>query len=112
MARDAVGAWASEARVYDAADAMARDVVRGAIFLLLLCVPFAFVMERLLVATPNIYRQIAYAAAIFAAMTAALWTFHPAFRISSSPLIIILAFAIILMSGVVIAVVYGGSAAS
>jgi hypothetical protein len=107
MARDAAGAWASEARVYEAADAMARDVVRGAIFLVLLCVPFAFVMERLLVATPNIYRQIAYAAAIFAAMTVALWAFHPAFRISSSPLIIVLAFAIILLSAVVIAVVYG-----
>ena len=105
--RDAAGAWANEARVYAAAEDMARDVVRGAIFLLILCVPFAFVMERLLVATPDIYKQIAGSAVIFALMTAALWAFHPAFRISSSPLIIILAFAIIFMSGVVIAVVYG-----
>jgi hypothetical protein len=105
--RDANGAWANEARVYAAAEEMARDVVRGAIFLLLLCVPFAFVMERLLVATPHIYRQIAWSSAIFAVMAAALWAFHPAFRISTSPLIIILAFAIIFMSVVVIAVVYG-----
>jgi hypothetical protein len=103
----ATGAWANNARVYSATQDMANDVVRGAIFLLLLCVPFSFCMERLLIATPNIYKQIAGAAGIFAIMTAALWSFHPAFKISSSPLIIVLAFAIILMSGVVMFVVYG-----
>jgi hypothetical protein len=101
------GAWANEARVYSAAQGMARDVVRAAIFLLLLCVPFSFCMERLLIGTPNVYRQIAGMCVIFAIMTAALWSFHPAFKISASPLIIILSFAIIFMSIVVIAVVYG-----
>src|SRR5206468_2956730 len=66
----------------------------------------AFCMERLLIATPSIYKQIAAASGIFAVMAAALWSFHPAFRISSSPLIIILAFAIIFMSAAVIAVIY------
>ena len=107
LVRSATGAWANEARVYHAAQAMARDVVRAAIFLLLLCVPFAFCMERLLIGTANVYRQIAGATAIFAVMTAALWSFHPAFKISTSPLIIILAFAIILMSCIVIVVIYG-----
>lgn len=107
LMRHAAGAWAGEARVYTAAQDMAQDVVRGAIFLLLLCVPFSFCMERLLIGTPNIYRQIAGAAAIFAVMALALWSFHPAFKISASPLIIILAFAIILMSVVVIGVIYG-----
>ena len=64
-------------------------------------------MERLLIGTPSIYRQIAGFAGIFAIMTAALLRFHPAFKISASPLIIILAFAIICMSGVVILVIYG-----
>jgi hypothetical protein len=107
VVREANGAWANNARVYSATDDMARDVVRAAIFLLMLCVPFAFCMERLLVGTPSVYRQIAYVLGFFAVMTAALWSFHPAFRISSSPLIIILAFAIIFMSIVVITVVYG-----
>jgi len=40
-------------------------------------------------------------------MMLALWSFHPAFKISSSPLIIVLAFAIIFMSLAVIFVVYG-----
>jgi hypothetical protein len=106
LTRDSNGAWASEARVYDAAQDMARDVIRAAIFLLMVCIPFSFCMERLLIATPNIYKQIGGFASIFGIMTVALWTFHPAFKISSSPLIIILAFAIIGMSGLVIFVVY------
>lgn len=106
LIRHAVGAWANEARVYSAASAMANDVINAAIFLLLLAVPFSFSMERLLIASPSIYRQIAGMMVIFAVMAAAMWLFHPAFKISSSPLIIILAFAIILMSLVVISVVY------
>jgi hypothetical protein len=104
--RNATGAWANEARVYDAAQDMARDVIRAAVFLLILAVPFSFCMERLLIGTANIYKQIAGMIGIFAVMAGALWTFHPAFKISGSPLIIILAFAIILMSSVVISVVY------
>ena len=106
LMRDANGAWADEARVYDAAQKMANDVIYAAIFLLLLAVPFSFCMERLVVGTPNIYKQIGWASFVFTLMAAALWLFHPAFKISASPLIIILAFAIILMSLVVISVVY------
>ncbi len=100
------GAWANEARVYYAAQDMANDVIHAAIFLLLLLVPFSFCMERLLVGTPHVYKQIGGITVIFAVMTVALWSFHPAFKISSSPLIIILAFAIIFMSLIVIGVVY------
>jgi hypothetical protein len=85
---------------------MANDVIYAAIFLLLLAVPFSFCMERLTIGATNIYAQIGYTFLIFGVMAAALWVFHPAFKISSSPLIIILAFAIILMSLVVISVVY------
>ncbi len=103
---DANGAWANEARVYAAAQDMANDVIHAAIFLLLLLLPFSFCMERLIIGTPNVYKQIGGVCAIFAVMTVALWSFHPAFKISASPLIIILAFAIIFMSVVVIGVVY------
>lgn len=107
MVREANGAWANEARVYSATQDMANDVIRAAIFLLLLCVPFSFCMERLLIGTANIYKQIAGTVGIFSVMAAAMWTFHPAFQISSSPMIIILSFVIIFMSVVVISVVYG-----
>jgi hypothetical protein len=107
LLRSATSAWATEARVYDAAQSMARDIVRGAIFMLLLLVPFSFCLERLIVATPSVYKQLAAVTSIFALMVLALWSFHPAFRISASPLIIVLAFAIIFMSAIVLYVVYG-----
>jgi hypothetical protein len=106
VVRDANGAWASQALVYAASKSMANDVVRAAIFLLLLAVPFSVCMERLLLASPSVYKQIAGVSGIFAVMTLALFLFHPAFKISASPLIIILAFAIIFMSIIVISVIY------
>jgi hypothetical protein len=106
VVRDANGAWANSALVYAAARSMSDDVVRAAIFLLILSVFFAICMERLLIASPNVYRQLAGIAGIFMVMCVALYLFHPAFKISASPLIIILAFAIIFMSVFVITVVY------
>jgi hypothetical protein len=62
---------------------MARDVVRAAIFLLMLCVPFAFCMERLLIGTPNVYRQIAgMGRHLLLHDRRPRRSFHPAFKIS------------------------------
>ena len=105
LQRAASGALAAELRAYEALRATADDVTRGAVFLLLLLVPFAVAMERLVFACPRIGHRIAAAAAIFLAMTAALWSFHPAFRITSQPMVILMAFAILLMSLVVIVIV-------
>jgi hypothetical protein len=100
------GAAANEVRAYQAVRDTGNDVVRGAVFLLLMLIPFSFAMDRLLFASPIIYRQIAGMMAIFAVMAGLLWSFHPAFRISSQPLMIVMAFAIIAMSVLVLAVVY------
>ena len=104
--RAAGGALSNEARAYQAVRDMADDVIHGAVLLLIALVPFAFVLERLLIGTPRIYHQIGATAAIFAIMTAILWSFHPAFRISSQPLTIILAFGIIFLSSLVISMLY------
>ena len=95
---NANAALATEVRVYDATQAMANDVTHAAIFLLAFCVPFSLCMEHLLIGSSSIYRQIGGAVGIFSLMTAALWQFHPAFKISSSPLVIVLAFGIVFMS--------------
>ncbi len=100
------GALANEVRAYQAVRDMANDVIRGAIFLLLALAPFAYAMERLIFASPHVYRQIAGVLGIFAGMTVLLVSFHPAFRITAQPLMIIMAFAIILMSALVISVVF------
>jgi len=104
--RAATGALANEVRVYQAVRDTANDVVRGAIFLLLMIVPFAFVMERLVFATPSIYKQIGAIIGVFALMAGALWSFHPAFRITGQPLMIIMAFGAIGMSVMVMSMLF------
>lgn len=104
--RAASGALANEVRAYHAVREMANDVIRGAIFLLLALAPFAYAFERLVFASPHVYRQITYTLAIFGVMTLLLWSFHPAFAISGQPLMIIMAFGVILMSLLVISMVY------
>ena len=102
----AAGALANELRAYTAVRDLGNDVVRAVVILLLLLMPFSFAMERLLFSSPHPYRQLANTAVIFALMTALLWSFHPAFRITSQPLVIIMAFGIILMSVMVISVIF------
>ena len=105
MFRASLAAMAFEVRAHETIRTTNDDVVRGAIFLLLLLVPFAVVMEQLLVASVDIVRRIAWASGIFMAMAVVLWGFHPAFRISSQPLVILMSFSILSLSAVVIAVV-------
>lgn len=104
--RASTGALANEVRAYEAIRNLANDVVRAAIFLLLALIPFSYAMERLLLASVNVYRQILGMAIIFTVMTAILWSFHPAFRISNQPLMIIMAFGVIAMSLLVISMIY------
>jgi len=102
LQRAAAAALANEVRAYEALQATADDVTRGAVFLMLLLVPFAVAMERLVFAFTRIHGRIMGAMGVFAVMTGILWSFHPAFRITSQPLIILMAFAILLLSMAVI----------
>ncbi|MEE8397849.1 MAG: ABC transporter permease [Desulfobacterales bacterium] len=102
----ASGALANEVRAYSAVRDLGNDVVRAVVFLLLVLIPFSFAMERLLFSSSHPYRQMTYTAVIFALMTGLLWSFHPAFRITSQPLIIIMAFGIIFMSAMVVSVIF------
>ncbi len=103
--RASVRALATEIRAYQAVADMGQDIARGAIFLMLMLVPFCVSMERLLFACSKIARQISASLAIFGVMTFLLSSFHPAFRISAQPLVIVMAFTILGMSLVVICMV-------
>jgi len=103
----AEAANAASHRVYAPIIEMMNDVIRAVIFLLALTVPFAFSLERLFVGSPNIYKQIGGFTAFFVVTFLALYFVHPAFQLAATPLIIFLAFAIIVMSGFVIAIVMG-----
>jgi len=100
----ATGALANEMRAYKGVRQTANDIVRAVMILLLGLLPFSIAMERLLFASSHIYRQIVFTAAIFVVMCIALWSFHPAFRITSQPLMLILAFLIIFLSTMVIGI--------
>ncbi len=100
------GAWSLEAQIYTNLISTSNGVIYGVIFLLLGLIPFSFFLERLVIGATNVYRQIAWFTGIFCVMIGALWC-HPAFRISSAPLMILLAFLILLLSGIVVFILFG-----
>ncbi|MFP3937288.1 MAG: FtsX-like permease family protein [Phycisphaerae bacterium] len=79
-----------------------KDLVNAVVLLLLLAMPFAYAMERLLIGTPHIYRQIGWFTLFFLVTFAVLYLVNPAFSIAATPVVIFLAFAIILLSSLVI----------
>lgn len=94
-------------RAYRPLRDIANDLLRAVVILLVLSIPFAFAAERLAIGAASIYRQIAGFIAIFGATFVVLYFTHPAFALASAPIVIFLAFVIILLSGFVIAVVMG-----
>jgi ABC-type antimicrobial peptide transport system permease subunit len=83
------------------------DMVSGVLILLLLCIPFSFALERLVLGYANIYRQLAGFAGFFLATFVVLYLLHPAFAVAQAPLIIFIAFIIIILSVAVIHIVMG-----
>ncbi len=96
-----------QAQVYQKTRRAADDTIRAALVLLVGLVPFCYFVERLVIGAAGVYRQIGGFAAIFAGMAALVGGFHPAFRISMTPVTILLAFTILLLSAVVSVIVLG-----
>ncbi len=92
-------------RVYLPLRTTMDDLVHAIVLLLLLAIPFAFAMERLLVCATSIYGRIAWFTGLFLLTFALLYWLHPGFAIASTPMIIFLAFAIVLLSTLVIYIV-------
>ncbi|MBI4530605.1 MAG: hypothetical protein HY709_03700, partial [Candidatus Latescibacteria bacterium] len=98
-------AWGLEARGYPDVKATANDTVRGIIFYFILLIPFSLFCERLLFGFVNIYHRILAFAGIFIAVFVILHVVHPAFKLSTSPYIIFLAFVILAMGSAVLIIV-------
>jgi len=92
-------------RVHGPLRLLMNDLVNAIVILLLLAIPFAFVMERLTICATGIYARLAGFAAIFLVTFGLLFWMHPGFAVASTPLIIFLAFVIILLSSLVIFIV-------
>ncbi len=100
-------AWSYESRAYPDARKTETDVVRGVIFYLALLLPFAFFTERLLVAARDIRWQILWVIGIFIGGFVLLGFVHPAFAITFTPIIILLAFIILALTLIVVVIIVG-----
>lgn len=98
---------ALENRVYGPLRNVTEDLVQAVVVLLLLSLPFAFAMERLVFGFPSIYKQIGGFIGFFIATFIILYVTHPAFSLASSPNIIFLAFVIILLGSFTAAIMMG-----
>jgi len=104
---DSRRAWGYEAKAYPEVASQADDTVKGVVFYFVLLIPFAFFMERLLIGAADIRRRIVGFAAIFLVVFGILRYVHPAFKLSTSPYIILLAFVILAMGVIVLFIVVG-----
>ncbi|MCC7263682.1 MAG: FtsX-like permease family protein [Candidatus Latescibacteria bacterium] len=94
--------WGLALRTYGGLQDLVGDAVQGIVFFLLLLLPFAYFAERLLLANPRLPGQGAGAALIFLAGFALLRYAHPAFQLNIHPLLILVGFMVLALSGVVI----------
>ncbi len=98
-------AWGLEARGYPEVKETANDTVRGIIFYFILLLPFSMFCERLIFGFPDILRRLLGFAGFFILLFIVLRFVHPAFKLSSSPYIIFLAFVIMAMGAVAMVIV-------
>ena len=92
-------------RSYTPVRAMLDDLVKAVLVLLALSVPFAFSLERLLLGSTKIHKQILWFVGFFLATFLLLYVSHPAFAISQTPVIIFLGFTIIVLAAMVIVII-------
>ncbi len=98
-------AWSYESRAYPDVRKTADDVVKGVLFYLALLMPFAVFAERLFIGGREIKRQIIGTVSFFVGIFILIALVHPAFAITFTPMIILLAFIILALTVVVIAIV-------
>ncbi len=98
-------AWSKESSAYPQVRSTENDVIKGVIFYLALLLPFAFFTERLLIGAPTITGQIAGDVAVFLVVFIIIALVHPAFAITFTPAIILLAFIILALTVVVVGII-------
>lgn len=99
-------AWGTLVKFYPRLLKLGREAVFSAVFLMIMLLPASFFLERLIIGGKGVIARLTGAVIIFGLLTAYLNLVHPAFRISVSPFIVIVAFAMILMSSVVLLICY------
>ncbi len=98
-------AWSKESSAYPQVRSTENDVIKGIIFYLALLLPFAFFTERLLIAAPSVTGQIVGSLGVFLIVFTIIALVHPAFAITFTPAIILLAFIILALTVVVVGII-------
>ncbi|WP_136809688.1 FtsX-like permease family protein [Desulfosediminicola flagellatus] len=106
-AREAAAeALALASRVYVQVEKTQKDVLFGVLFYIALFIPFAFCMERFLFNFASIYKRILGFSLILFVLIAIIYQVHPAFQLTYSPMVVILAFFIIGLSLMVTLIIF------
>jgi hypothetical protein len=100
----AASAFMTAAPVYKTILSTLDDLVKAALILLALCIPFAFALERLLIGSTIIYKQAAWFVGFFILTFVILYLSHPAFAIARTPIIVFLGFSVVTLSALVIVI--------
>jgi LysM repeat protein len=99
-------AWGILIKFYPRILKLGREAVFSAVILMALLVPGAAFLEKLLLGGKTILRHLLGTTVIFVLGVVFLNFFHPAFRISVSPFIVMIAFTMILMALIVLTISY------
>jgi hypothetical protein len=97
---------AKASRVYNDVDKTQKDVLVGVLFYVALFVPFAYCMERLFFSYVDIKKRIAAFLGFLALIITVVYFVHPAFQLTYSPLVVILAFFILALSLLVSLIIF------
>ncbi|MEM2904353.1 MAG: M28 family peptidase [Candidatus Bathyarchaeia archaeon] len=80
----AVASWAYGRSAYGASMSIIFDVINTVSFFFLLTIPFAFLLQKLLLPGQFGVRRLLAYVAVFLLVTGVLWLFHPGFHIASN----------------------------
>lgn len=97
---------AKASRVYNDVDKTQKDVLVGVLFYVALFVPFAYCMERLFFSFVDIKKRIAAFLGFLVGIIGVVYMVHPAFQLTYSPLVVILAFFILGLSLLVSLIIF------
>ncbi|WP_243544599.1 FtsX-like permease family protein [Pseudodesulfovibrio tunisiensis] len=97
---------AKASRVYGDVDKTQRDVLIGVLFYVALFVPFAYCMERLFFSFVDIKKRIAAFLGFLGLIIGVVYMVHPAFQLTYSPMVVILAFFILALSLLVAMIIF------
>jgi len=101
-----VRGWSQLSIAYNAVDKTQRDILAGVMFFIVLAVPFSYCLERFLFCFVSVYHQIVGFLGILLLTVTIIGWLHPAFALTYSPVMVVVAFLVMSLAVVVIWIIY------